>query len=72
MRVVLTKEAASAIRAASVFQFKDTAQPLSPETVEVEMSEESHARLLEASLPGESISDCIVRVVSLTVGGGRQ
>lgn len=67
IRVAITKEAMNVIRGAANphKDFRDTSQPLPDGLVSIEVDEETLARILLVSFPGESVSDTIIRVVSL-------
>jgi hypothetical protein len=62
-RIRISDAAMTLIRAASEHEFRQTARRVGDQW-EVPLSEEVFARVRDAQLPGETIDDTLVRVVS--------
>ena len=66
----ITKEAHAAIRGAAVREFADLARPIDdPGLLDVPIEAGTLARLEAVRLPGETLSDAIVRVVTIATKG---
>ncbi len=69
VKITITKEVHDAIRAAAILPFKDTARVLPSGDLEIDIDEDTHERVMQTQLPGESISDTLLR--GFAVMGGK-
>jgi len=65
-KIILTEEAHRAVRAETIGDFRDTSRVLPDGTREVPVSDDVAARVEAVRLPGETVSDTILRTIALS------